>query len=1719
MTIKVNIEGFGTVSLDKGFTSLSVEEQEATINEIVGSRQSGTTSESLQTPSTVQPKAPSPEKITAGGPEYQTVVVQGLPDPGRPPQHWMNDEQLQQTAQMMADPKFSYEDIDAFVRKTALEMGQPELGLGGSPEQLAVYRESLAAGAEPQLPGVVSWLDQLPEAQSTVTASNPLLRAYQQAVHEGFPGFLSRMYHDWMDTGMEGIQQMFPNATPEQLEQLNDQFQAWVARGVREANQLRNEDLGIGWQLVGGMLGSPSPLDLVGFEGRLASGLAKSAGANVADDILWQGVDIAQGIQDEYSPEQTALAAAIGAGLHAGVSGVGATARALSTPSSPPPAPQALSSYLEIQANPPRKGEIKARTKALREGKEAAILGATEHIANVTRNWRNAPNIEVVASVKELSDPVLRRQLLAEGADKYARGVFASDGSVKIFLDKIDDVDDLNAVLFHEALGHHGLSQKFGDALDNVLNSFYEDGADTRFRAEVDKWLEDNPDAYLNAPNRHLRAAEEVLAEMSESGRIPRRIYDRIADLIKNVARSMGLDLKVSDREIRSILAQAHSATISGAPGRSAAANGFNKFATVWHGTPSPTPFERFDHSYIGKGEGAQVFGYGTYLTENRNIADTYYRQRLVARRGNWEMTIDTPDGPDSIYLNTKNVKKTLANEYVEEFISTGKSILDDFSEWSQATKAIHGYIDSLAAGDKLPPSPYNLAKLGTIRSANWLREHPDFYGPGTVWDELSKFLEKKNLKAPNRGQLLEVEIPDDATWLLWDKPLSEQPAKVRQIVSRDKELLGQWVVDRNLTGAEIYRLLAGNLNSQKRASDYLASKGITGNKYLTGMDRAAGEGQYNYVVFDDNTPKIINRYSRRQPPTSAGFKRPVMDERFKTEDRKLRRKVAAENIDNDAWAAIHRGIEPSDIGLPDPRVRTNAYARRKKERIALSPEELTADDLFESQNALDILNGLTEDYRPTFMSLEDLEREAEMRGVPLSRILRNKQISPGDITRRLYMFDIAMDKLNERITKLYHKIQSGQGTYRDRVAYAEALIKGKELSARIFEEQGEVGRALRAIQELSYTRNRVEGLKDTLDGVTVRGLKEILRDPDAFLRFSRDIQQQLDESVTKRAASKVSSFAANALNFPRAVMSSMDTSAPFRQGLVLVGRPEFWKNIPNMFKYLVSDRAYQGAMDSIRADDFMYREMIKSGLSFTDTSGKLSNREEAFQTEWAERVPGVKASNRAYAGYLNKLRADVFTSLYRDAKALGLDVSNTKLTRDIAKFINTATGRGQLGGVLSSGRPLMNAVFFSPGLMASRIQTLNPQYYMSLDPFVRKQALTSLASAAGFVSTLLGLAALGGADVEMDPRSSDFGKIKIGNTRYDIAGGFSQYLTLYSRLSAYLYNQTQPLEDRIGEYKTATGKLRQYGTDFGERSAYDAIHDFFRNKLSPVPSLGVEIFEGQNVVGDPVEIIDMEQFGVPVPGRSILERVSPMFLQDYLEIAEEHGLLKGAVRAAPALIGVGIQNYTPSSIDPERESEPPDSFKMQELEDGENDLVVVRDGEVILKGEAKEEWRRIENFYLREWMAEELASPDWKNLSIEEKEKVIKAVRTDARAQARKDMLPLLGLSAFTEGSTEPPVQPIVPGNLPTSIREVVRNEDGTVSTVRTISIGTEAGEVLIPTVIDGRVVTDDEAIAHYERTGENFGTFASAAEAKEYAEWLSNSHSQAMQIMRRNR
>lgn len=370
--------------------------------------------------------------------------------------------------------------------------------------------------------------------------------------------------------------------------------------------------------------------------------------------------------------------------------------------------------------------------------------------------------------------------------------------------------------------------------------------------------------------------------------------------------------------------------------------------------------------------------------------------------------------------------------------------------------------------------------------------------------------------------------------------------------------------------------------------------------------------------------------------------------------------------------------------------------------------------------------------------------------------------------------------------------------------------------------------------------------------------------------------------------------------NVPRALMASMDLSAPFRQGLVLsIDQPKIAaRAFGQMFKYFGDEKYFNAAMDSIHNSP-MQQLRSASGLDITDVSGgltELSSKEEGFMSNLAEKIPVigrlVKGSERSFAGFLNKLRADVFDDVAKEYMAGGITPKNApEEFKGLATFINTATGRGELTGNFRKAAPLLNSFFFSPRFMASRLQMLNPAWYMKLPPQARKAAARSMLKLAGTGIAIAAVAKLGGAKVETDPRSSDFGKIRFGNTRYDLYGGFQQWMVFATRLIT-------------GESKAAgTGKIRDIkGDKFPYDNRLDVVNRFIQGKLAPIPAMVADILRGQTLIGE-----DVSTQG------QLFSKLVPIYIQDIIEAAKDEGAI-GVAKVIPSIFGIGVQSFDTKS-------------------------------------------------------------------------------------------------------------------------------------------------------------------------------------------------------------
>ena len=382
---------------------------------------------------------------------------------------------------------------------------------------------------------------------------------------------------------------------------------------------------------------------------------------------------------------------------------------------------------------------------------------------------------------------------------------------------------------------------------------------------------------------------------------------------------------------------------------------------------------------------------------------------------------------------------------------------------------------------------------------------------------------------------------------------------------------------------------------------------------------------------------------------------------------------------------------------------------------------------------------------------------------------------------------------------------------------------------------------------------------------------------------FGRDLAKALlsKRTLGKKAFENVM----DAANLPRTLVTAFDASAPLRQGVMLAaGRPKQWTgSLVPMIRAMASPK-YADAVEEAIANGKNAELRARAGVYIapSSASGALAAREEAFMSRLANRIPGVGGSERGYRTFLNKLRSDVFDSIvdkWDDAQRTDANL------KDLGNWINAATGRGRLPGNLDKIGGTGSALFFSPRFVASRIdaplQLLDPSTSM----LVRKEIVRDLTAFVGTGVAVLTLGQMGGLwDVEMDPRSSDFGKARVGPTRWDFWGGNQQIARFVAQMIT-------------GQRKTtSTGEMVGLGRD-------DVLGRFIQSKLSPQAGLALDLLKGETYNGDEITASKKSLRD------QVFQRLTPLFMQDITEAIQEDGPMAG-LRAAPSGLGVSTTTY-----------------------------------------------------------------------------------------------------------------------------------------------------------------------------------------------------------------
>jgi hypothetical protein len=355
-----------------------------------------------------------------------------------------------------------------------------------------------------------------------------------------------------------------------------------------------------------------------------------------------------------------------------------------------------------------------------------------------------------------------------------------------------------------------------------------------------------------------------------------------------------------------------------------------------------------------------------------------------------------------------------------------------------------------------------------------------------------------------------------------------------------------------------------------------------------------------------------------------------------------------------------------------------------------------------------------------------------------------------------------------------------------------------------------------------------------------------------------------------------------------KSLMASLDNSFFGRQGIKnLFGSREqkkIWtSNFAKSFKDIgleLQAKKIEGldALDLVKADIYSRPNALNG--KYKAGGYKLNVlSEEAFPSSLPERIPGFgrlfKASEAAFSGAALRMRADLADMYISRMEKQGINALNPDEARGVGHMVGSLTGRGSLGKLEPVGREI-NVLLFSGRFFKANFDTLTAhQFDSKATQFTKVEARKNLLSITAHIAGILFIANMLDPDsVDEDPRSTNFGRIKIFGKWIDITGGMRTLVTLASRLIP---------TRRNGEWglwmKSSTGRWTNLTAGkFGQQDATDILMDtLLFNRLSPIARILADAWKGEMFGGEPFDI-----------KKSIIQSVTPLSIQQVSEVKDE---------------------------------------------------------------------------------------------------------------------------------------------------------------------------------------------------------------------------------------
>jgi len=415
-----------------------------------------------------------------------------------------------------------------------------------------------------------------------------------------------------------------------------------------------------------------------------------------------------------------------------------------------------------------------------------------------------------------------------------------------------------------------------------------------------------------------------------------------------------------------------------------------------------------------------------------------------------------------------------------------------------------------------------------------------------------------------------------------------------------------------------------------------------------------------------------------------------------------------------------------------------------------------------------------------------------------------------------------------------------------------------------------------------------------------------------------------------------------------RSIVASVDNSFWYRQGVKTFSNPKFVKSWAENFSKSFIDihktmlggiskgenfigggtRKGDAIISAVKAEIFSRKNYL-NGRYERGQKLDIGISEEEFPSALPEKIPVLgrlfKASEVAYTSGAMRMRADVADTLYELAEKSGVDLNDRIEVGKINEMANSLTGRGKIR-LGKDAQSFVNEAFFSIKFFKSNLDFLFKPFKLVADPgsFTNRQAAKNLLTTMSVVGIIIALSDALSDDIstEWDPRSSDFCKIRVGDTRFDPSGGLCGLTTMAARIAT-------------GKTKsTNTGLVSKLGEEFGSRGVTDVFWDYLENKTSPMASAIKSLINRKGFMDEEV-----------TPTNIFKSLTTPIIIETGLEAIENPNSAPPLLVILADFLGIGANTFTNLSeveeIDQELLKLPPEeaNTKLKNLFDTDIDL------------------------------------------------------------------------------------------------------------------------------------------------------------------------------------